>query len=160
LHLYHRLFSSILEKSGFSRVWIWGHFGDKKCGICAEIFLAKSWVFGFYPVLVYPGGVPKLSPPKNTFIKIPPPVDEIRIFGTFLGISWIFGEYLGNIYENHTFQQQISGILRINICFIIKTLWIHIHCHHTILHTPTSILIPSSCFSPSSCPNSLQHSTE
>jgi len=104
--------------------------------------------------------VPKLSPPKNTFIKIPPPVDAIRIFGVFLGISWIIGDYLGNIYEYHTFMHQISGILRINLWFHIKTLWIHFHCHHTILHTPTSILIPSSCFSPSSCPICRQHSTE
>jgi len=98
---YRRFISNILEKPGFSGDLISGHFGDKKCGICAEIFLAKSWVFGFYPVFVSPGGVPKLSPPKNTFIKIPPPVDEIWIFGTFLGIFWIIGDYLGNIYENH-----------------------------------------------------------
>jgi len=87
--IYDRISSIILEHprktGGFSGDLISGHFGDKKCGICAEIFLAKSWVFGFYPVFVSPGGVPKLSPPKNTFIKIPPPVDEIRIFGTFLG---------------------------------------------------------------------------
>jgi len=89
LHLwieYHRFILEFLEKSGFSGGGpISGHVGDKKCGICAEIFLAKSWGCGFYPVLVSPGRVPKLSPPKNTFIKIPPPVDEIQIFGTFSG---------------------------------------------------------------------------
>jgi len=57
---YHRLFSKILEKPGFSRVWISGYFGEKKVRNLRRNIPSEILGFRVLPCVRLSRGGPKI----------------------------------------------------------------------------------------------------